>query len=212
MSRESRRRGSFILPLHPLGSGGLRYDHLPVMSFVEYAYPISPCGLTHPPAALCAYMPCGSILCPMASEFRLRRTVASCGELYDVLCGRRVLGQIQLQWVTGGAVGMDAGIQVSRGPDAYPRLRGYPRSCPAGSRPELAYAERPRGVVGTRGLPRSASRPQRKLISRGRTPSDNGEADRRFRCGRRPSLRSSTAQVQFGRHVPQIQDRRARAF
>ena len=66
------------------------------MSFVEYAYPISPCGLTHPPAALCAYMPCGSILCPMASEFRLRRTVASCGELYDVLCGRRVLGQIQL--------------------------------------------------------------------------------------------------------------------
>lgn len=86
------------------------------MSFVEYAYPISPCGLTHPPAALCAYMPCGSILCPMASEFRLRRTVASCGELYDVLCGRRVLGQIQLQWVTGGAVGMDAGIQVSRGP------------------------------------------------------------------------------------------------
>ena len=26
-----------------------------------------------------------------------------------------------------------------------------------------------------------------------------------------PSLRSSTAQVNFGRHVPQIQDRRARA-
>src|SRR4051812_22246997 len=31
------------------------------------------------------------------------------------------------------------------------------------------------------GPPRSAPRPQRKLISRGRTPSDNGGYDRRFR-------------------------------
>ena len=88
-SRESRRRGSFILPLAALYYG------------------------------------------LMASDLRLRRTVAS----FAVNTTRFSAGvafwvRYNCPWVTGGAVGLDAGIQVSRGANAYPRLRGYPRSCP----------------------------------------------------------------------------------
>jgi hypothetical protein len=32
----------------------------------------------------------------MASDLRLRRTVASRGEAYNVVCGRRIVGRIQL--------------------------------------------------------------------------------------------------------------------